>query len=306
MRIVVTGVSGQVGRELLTRLEGCGAIVAADRTVLDLTQLPTIPDALHRMAPEIIINAAAYTAVDKAEQEPELATLVNGQAPGVMARWAAAHAVPLIHFSTDYVFDGSGVKAWREDDPAHPLSAYGASKLAGERAIQTAGGSFLIVRTSWVYAARGSNFLRTMVRLALERKELRVVADQSGAPTSAALIAGVVADMLSGGLATLRERCAQADGIVHLAASGETSWHGFASEIMEGLKSRGVKLAVERIVPLRSDEYPARARRPQNSRLDMARLQKVFGVTPEHWKLALATELDTIARDPPSISTSPT
>jgi dTDP-4-dehydrorhamnose reductase len=306
MRIVVTGVGGHVGRELVTRLEGCGAIVAADRAILDLTRLQTIPDALHRMAPEIIINAAAYTAVDKAEQEPELATLVNGQAPGVMAHWAAAHAVPLIHFSTDYVFDGSGVKAWREDDPAHPLSAYGASKLAGERAIQAAGGCFLIVRTSWVYAARGSNFLRTMVRLALEQKELRVVADQYGAPTSAALIAGVVADMLSTGLATMRERCTQADGIVHLAASGETSWHGFANAIVEGLKGRDVRLAVERIVPLRSDEYPARARRPQNSRLDMARLQKVFGVTPEHWKVALATELDTVARDPLSISTSPT
>jgi dTDP-4-dehydrorhamnose reductase len=306
MRIVVTGVSGQVGRELLTRLEGCGAIVAADRAILDLTQLQTIPDALHRMAPGIIINAAAYTAVDKAEHEPELATLVNGQAPGIMARWAAAHAIPLIHLSTDYVFDGSGATAWREDDPTHPLSAYGASKLAGERAIQAAGGCFLIVRTSWVYAARGSNFLRTMVRLALERKELRVVADQSGAPTSAALIAGVVTDILSTGLATLRERCAQADGIVHLAASGETSWHGFANAIVEGLKSRGVRLAAERIVPLRSDEYPTRARRPQNSRLDMARLQKVFGVTPEHWKVALATELDTVARDLLSISTSST
>ena len=187
MRVLVTGVTGQVGGALVARLHGEATIVAADRAALDLAAPHAIPHALDRMAPDIIINPAAYTFVDEAEDERELAMRVNGQAPGAIARWAAARAVPFIHFSTDYVFDGSGAKPWREDDPARPLSAYGASKLAGENEIRAAGGCSLIIRTSWVYAAQGDNFLRTIMRLAQERKELRVVADQIGAPTSAPL-----------------------------------------------------------------------------------------------------------------------
>ncbi len=297
MRILITGVTGQIGGALVSRLHGFGTTLAADRTVLDLAQPRTIADVLDRLSPDLIINPAAYTAVDRAEDEPDLAMRVNGEAPSIMARWAAARAVPFVHFSTDYVFDGSGTRAWREDDEPRPLSVYGASKLAGEREVRAARGVFLIVRTSWVYAAQGTNFLRTVSRLARERKELRVVADQIGAPTAAALVADTIARMLADGLAGLRERFARAQGLVHLAASGETSRHGFAGAIVAGLKTRGLPLAVERVVPLRTDEYPARARRPLNSRLDLRRLQKVFGVTPPHWQSALDAELDTLARE---------
>ncbi len=198
----------------------------------------------------LLLAPGRLAAVDKAEDEPGLAMRVNAEAPGVIARWAAARGVPLIHFSTDYVFDGSGERPWREDDRPRPLSVYGATKLAGENEVRAAGGTFLIVRPSWVYAAVGKNFLRTIARLARERTELRIVADQIGAPTSAALIGGAVAGMLADGIESLRERCARAGGLVHLAAAGATSWHGFARAIVEGLKARGVALAVEQIVPL--------------------------------------------------------
>jgi dTDP-4-dehydrorhamnose reductase len=195
------------------------------------------------------------------------------------------------------VFDGTGERAWREDDTPQPISAYGATKLAGENEIRRAGGTFLIVRTSWVYAAEGKNFLRTITRLARERAELRLVADQIGAPTSAALIGDVLAGLLSDGMESLRKLCAHAGGLVHLSASGETSWHGFACAIVDGLKDRDVALAVERIVPIASEDYPSKARRPRNSRLDLARLHNVFGITPPAWQSALSPELDRLARE---------
>ena len=198
MRIMVTGVSGQVGGALVKALEWIGSIVPVGRKELDLGQPDRIASTLDRIKPNLIVNAAAYTAVDRAEDQKELAFCVNATAPGIMARWAADHYVPLIHFSTDYVFDGAGTRPWREDDAANPLSTYGASKLAGENAVRSAGGEHLIIRTSWVYAASGQNFLRTIVRLAQERKELRIVADQVGAPTSAQLIADALADILRG------------------------------------------------------------------------------------------------------------
>ncbi len=296
MRILVTGISGQVGGALLPRLHGHD-VIAADRKTLDLAQPPRMPAALDRLAPDFIVNPAAYTAVDKAEDERELAMRVNAQSPGAMARWARPRGVPLIHFSTDYVFDGSGTRPWREDDPAGPLSVYGASKLAGEEAIRAAGGSTLIIRSSWVYAARGVNFLRTILRLAQERQELRIVADQIGAPTPAVLIAGTVAKLVSGGRDSFAARASQAQGLVHLAASGETSWHGFAGAIVEGLKARGVPLAVDRIVAIPSEAYPTRAVRPRNSRLDLNRLQQVFGVSPPDWRDALNRELDQVAAE---------
>jgi dTDP-4-dehydrorhamnose reductase len=205
--------------------------------------------------------------------------------------------VPLIHFSTDYVFSGSGERPWREDDEPAPLSTYGATKLAGDNEIRAAGGCSLILRTSWVYAARGRNFLRTIARLAKERKELRIVADQIGAPTTAALLADTVTAIVSDGLESLRRRCAQAQGLVHITASGETSWHGFACAIVEGLRARGVALAVEQIVPIRTEEYPTPAKRPHNSRLDLTRLHQVFGLTPPTWQAALAAELDQLASE---------
>lgn len=295
MRILVTGVAGQIGGALMSRLKDIATPLAADRALLDLSMPQPIPEILDRLAPDIIVNPAAYTAVDKAEEETALAQRVNAEAPGVMARWAAARRVPLIHFSTDYVFDGAGERPWREDDAPRPLSAYGAGKLAGENAVRAAGGAFLIVRTSWIYAAAGKNFLRTIARLASEREELRIVADQVGAPTSAALIADAVARMVADGSESLRARAAQCRGLVHVAAAGETSWHGFACAIVEGLKARGARLAVERITPIGTDQYPTKARRPHNSRLDLTRLHDVFGITPPHWRDALAPELDRLA-----------
>jgi dTDP-4-dehydrorhamnose reductase len=296
MRLLVTGITGQVGGALVPRLQRLGTVLPADEATLDFNKLNIIAETLDRFAPDLIINPAAYTAVDKAESESELAMRVNGEAPGIIARWAMTHDVPLIHFSTDYVYNGHGERPWREDDEAHPLSVYGLSKLAGENAIRSSGCCSLIVRTCWVYAAHGKNFLRTIARLAQERKELRIVADQIGAPTSAALIADAILTMVSGGLERFRERCARANGLVHLAASGETTWYGFASDIVKGLKHRGVALAVEDVVPIRSDEYPTPAKRPRNSRLDLTRLQTVFGIKTPGWQTALAPELDEVAR----------
>jgi len=295
MRILVTGVGGQVGSALVARLQKFGAVIPIDVDTVDFAKPYLLADAVDRMAPELIVNSAAYTAVDKAEDEPDLAMAVNATAPGIIARWAAARAVPFIHFSTDYVFSGAGERPWREDDEAQPLSAYGATKLAGDNEIRAAGGCSLILRTSWVYAAQGKNFLRTIARLARERKEMRIVADQIGAPTSAALIADAVTAMVSEGMDSLRERCAQAKGLVHFTASGETSWHGFACAIVDGLRARGVALAAEKVVPIRTDEYPTRAQRPLNSRLDLTRLHVVFGISPAPWQSALALELDELA-----------
>ena len=295
MRILLTGAGGQVGGALLPRLRKFGTVIAVDLDTLDLAKTGVLSDALDRLEPELIINPAAYTAVDKAETERDLAIAVNATAPGIIARWAAARAVPLIHFSTDYVFSGEGERPWREEDEAAPLSVYGATKLAGDAAVQAAGGASLILRTSWVYAAQGKNFLRTIARLASERAELRIVADQIGAPTSATLLADTVTSFVSGGLDHLRQRCDEAHGLVHVAASGETSWHGFACAIVEGLRARGVACVVERIVPIRTDAYPTPARRPNNSRLDLTRLRKIFGVTPPTWQAALASELDVLA-----------
>src|SRR5215469_2173644 len=228
MRVLVTGVTGQVGGALAARLSEQAFILAADRNRLDLSCINQIPAVLDQLEPDLIVNAAAYTAVDRAEDERGLAFRINADAPTAMTHWATARGVPLVHFSTDYVFDGAGDRPWREDDPVAPLSVYGASKLAGETAIRAAGGPHLIIRTQWVYAARGANFLRTMARLASQQRELRIVADQHGAPTSARVIADVVASIIGPNPVPLPERFRQADGLVHVAASGETTWHGFA------------------------------------------------------------------------------
>jgi dTDP-4-dehydrorhamnose reductase len=297
MRVLVTGVTGQVGGALLTALNGKADVLPAPRAALDLAQADAIAPALERIAPDLIINPAAYTAVDRAEDERDLAYRINGEAPGHIASWAASHGVPLIHLSTDYVYNGSGERAWREDDITGPLGVYGASKLAGEDAIRAAKGPHLIVRTSWVYAAKGTNFLRTIARLAAERPELRIVADQVGAPTSAQVIADSIAAIVAEHASDLPRRFAAANGLMHLAAAGETSWHGFATVIVEGLRARGAPLKVQSIVPIRTEDYPTKAKRPANSRLDMTRLQRVFGVRTPHWQRALAAELDVLARE---------
>jgi dTDP-4-dehydrorhamnose reductase len=297
MRILVTGVSGQVGGALVPRLKPFANVIPHDEFSLDFARPDVIPSVLDRDAPDLIINPAAYTAVDKAEDEPELAMRINAEAPAVIARWAAEHDVPLVHFSTDYVYDGRGDKPWCEQDEACPLGVYGKTKLAGDNAIRAAGGSFLIFRTCWVYAARGRNFMHTIARLARERTVLRIVADQIGAPTSAALISDAVAKIVSEGPDRLRTRAAQADGLVHICASGETSWYGFACAIVEGLRRHGVQLAVERVIPIRSEEFPVRADRPANSRLDLSRLREIFGVVPQAWPMALVPELHKLAQE---------
>jgi dTDP-4-dehydrorhamnose reductase len=292
MRILLTGTSGQVGGALRPLLQGQGDILAPQRAQFDLSKPETLAEGLDGLKPDLIVNPAAYTAVDRAEDESELAVRVNAEAPWVIARWAARHDVPLIHFSTDYVFDGSGDKPWREDSLTAPLSVYGASKLTGERAIQAANGPHLIVRTSWVYAAKGANFLRTIARLAGERKELRIVADQIGAPTSARVIADATAKILQSDAANLAGRFAESGGVVNVVCAGETSWHGFATAIVAGLKSRGVKLEAESILPIKTEEFPTKAKRPGNSRFDLTRLRNVFGIVTPSWSDALPVELD--------------
>jgi dTDP-4-dehydrorhamnose reductase len=292
MRILLTGVTGQVGSALRAPLSEFATLLQADRGALDLSQPATLSGALDRLKPDLIVNPAAYTAVDLAEDERELAFRVNSDAPAAMAQWAARHGVPLLHFSTDYVFDGTGEAAWLEDDAPAPLSVYGSSKLAGERAIINAGGRHLIVRTSWVYAAQGKNFLRTMARLAGERKELRIVADQFGAPTSARIIADAVVRILRKEWRDSGDLFKHEGGLINVSASGETSWHGFADAILAGLKRRGVKLETEQLVAIATSEYPTKAVRPRNSRLDHQRLNDRYGIVMPSWRAALALELD--------------
>jgi len=297
MRILITGVTGQVGGALVVRLGNRTTVVAANRSALDLSRPGDIPSRLDEIAPDVIVNAAGYTDVDQAECERELAFIVNAASPCAMARWAARHGVPLVHLSTDYVFDGSGERPWQEDDTPRPLSVYGESKLAGEMGIRCAGGRHLIVRTSWVYAAWGTNFLRAIASRARECTELSVVVDQVGAPTSAATVADVIAGILSRGDAQLAADFAAASGTVHVAASGFTSRHGFAIAIVDGLKGRGTVVKAERVMPIRSADCPrTRATRPLNSRLGLGRLARVFGITPPHWATALESEIDQLVR----------
>jgi len=294
VRILLTGTSGQVGGALLPLLSISHTVLAPQRAEFDLSRPETVAEALDGLAPDLIVNPAAYTAVDKAEDESELALRVNAASPAAMAAWAANRGVPLIHFSTDYVFDGSGEKPWREEDKCAPLSSYGRSKWEGEQSVQASGAPHLIVRTSWVYAAQGTNFLRTMVRLARERDELRVVADQFGAPTAAASIAEATAGIIDRRRSTvdLARDFEGAKGLVHLANAGMTSWHGFATAIVEGLKARDQAVKARSVHAIATSDFPTRAVRPANSRLDTSRLLQVFGVSMPDWGEALEGELD--------------
>jgi dTDP-4-dehydrorhamnose reductase len=281
MRILLLGQHGQVSRELQASLRDQAELIVRGSAQLDLAQPEQIRQQVRALRPELIINAAAYTAVDQAESDAESAFAVNAVAPGVLAEEAAALGAPLIHYSTDYVYDGSKSTPYLESDPSNPLGVYGQSKLAGERAIQAVGGEYLILRTSWVYSLHGRNFLLTMQRLLQEREELRVVADQIGAPTWAGSIASTTAQLIQ----HWRDGQAGPWGLYHLSALGETSWFGFASAIAEQLRAAGKRAG--QLQPIPSSAYPTAAQRPLNSRLDCSRLQHDWQVQLPDWHDAL-------------------
>ncbi|VVP78035.1 dTDP-4-dehydrorhamnose reductase [Pseudomonas fluorescens] len=281
MRILVSGQHGQVSRELQRRLEGIGELIVLGRDQLDLAHPEQIRQQVQHVRPDLIINTAAYTAVDLAESEPETAFAVNAVAPGIFAEEALMLGIPLIHYSTDYVFDGTKVGSYNESDTANPLGVYGQSKLAGERAIADVQGKHLILRTSWVYSTHGRNFLLTMQRLLQENPEVRVVADQFGAPTWAGTIANSTLSLIK----RWQAGDVAAWGTYHLTAQGQTSWFGFAQAIVEALRQQGKSCA--KLLPILSSDYPTPATRPLNSCLDCRRLQLDWGVEQPDWQTAL-------------------
>ena len=288
MKILLFGRGGQVGWELQRSLAPLGELIAVDFDSTDVcgdfTNLVGIAQTIRTVAPDIIVNAAAHTAVDKAESEPELARLINAQAPGVLATEAKRSGAWLMHYSTDYVFDGSGTAPWTETSPTGPLNVYGKTKLEGEEFIRASGCNHLIFRTSWVYAARGGNFAKTMLRLAKERDGLTVIDDQIGSPTGADLLADVTAHALRA--VALNHRLG---GLYHLVAGGRTSWHGYARFVIGVARAAGEDLKVqdETIVPVASGVFPTLAMRPHNSILNSQKLQESFGLTLPHWQVGV-------------------
>ena len=282
LKILISGKTGQVAVELQKHLAGLGELIVLGRDVLDLSQPGQIRAQVRAHKPDLLIIAAAHTAVDQAENEPELAFAINAIAPGVFAEEAAALGIPLIHYSTDYVFDGRKPAPYTEDDATNPLGVYGKSKLAGELAIAASGAQHLILRTSWVYSTHGKNFLLTMQRLLQERSELRVVADQIGAPTWA----GTIAQSTRALIERWQSGDAAAWGTYHLTASGETSWFGFTQAIAGHLTAQGKACAT--LEPIPASAYPTPAARPQNSRLDCSKLAREWGVAQPDWEAALS------------------
>jgi dTDP-4-dehydrorhamnose reductase len=279
--ILITGTTGQVGAALLQTLRPLGTLHAPTRATLDLADPASIRACVQAIKPRWIVNPAAYTAVDKAESEPELAHAINAIAPGILGEEAAKIGATVLHFSTDYVFDGSGTRPYKEDDPTGPLGVYGRTKLAGEQALAATGAAHIILRTSWVYSATGKNFLLTMLRLAKERPELKIVADQHGTPTSAPDLAALAAHILC-----LPE---PRSGIYHATNSGETTWHGFATEI---LRLAGSQTPV---LPIATTDFPTPARRPANSRLNCDQLASTLNYRLPNWQASLAQLLATLA-----------
>ncbi|MBI4754056.1 MAG: dTDP-4-dehydrorhamnose reductase [Betaproteobacteria bacterium] len=289
MRILLTGAGGQVGRELRRCLAPLGELAAFDRAGLDLADAQRIRAVVSEMRPEVIVNAGAYTAVDQAESDAPAAQAINATAPGILAEEARRLGARLIHYSTDYVFDGAAPHPYRESNAPAPLGEYGRSKLAGEEAIRAVGADALILRTSWVYGAHGRNFLRTILRLARERDELRIVADQFGAPTWSRMIAQATALLLV--------HPGRPTGMFHLTAAGETSWHGFATAIVDEARMLGLEpsFKVRSIVPITTAEYPLPARRPANSRLNCDRLARQTGLRLPDWRTSLRLCMEDMA-----------
>lgn len=284
MKILLTGCAGQLGRELKRSLACLGEVVACDRRQLDLTQTDSLRTTVREIMPTVIVNAAAYTAVDKAEAEPAVADTINTAAPGILAEEAKRLGALLIHYSSDYVFDGAKATAYTEDDAPTPLSAYGRSKLGGDRAIAAVGARHLIFRTSWIYGLHGTNFMKTMLRLGREwnelRAPLRVVGDQFGAPTWTRHLADVTGLILA--------RRDAPTGLYHLAAAGETSWHGYAEAIFTEAQRTGLIDKLPLVRRITSADYPLPAPRPSNSRLDCTRFRNDFGLALPDWRIGLA------------------
>ena len=295
MRILLFGKSGQVGWELQRALAPLGDVIALSqsdhRYAANFAEPESLAATVRALRPDLIVNAAAHTAVDQAESEPERAHAINATAPGVLAREAAASSATLVHYSTDYVFDGSGTEPRVETDPTGPLSAYGRSKLAGEQAIAVSGCRHLILRTSWVYAARGGNFAKTMLRLASEREALKVIADQVGAPTGAELLADVTAQAIPKLLAD-----PSLSGIYHCVAAGHTSWHAYARFVIDWARAHGlpVRVAADAVAAIPTREYPTPAQRPLNSRLSTAKLTQRFGLFMPPWQQGVQRMLEEI------------
>ena len=289
MKLLLLGGNGQVGRELRRSLLPLGELVVATRdggdadAAADFDAPASLAALIEQTAPEVVVNAAVYTAVDKAETDAAAAFRINAEAPAAIAQACVDTDALLVHYSTDYVFDGNATRPYREDDATAPLGVYGASKLAGEQAIRASGARHAILRTAWVYAAHGKNFLLTMLWLANERDELRVVADQIGAPTPAAWIADATAEIIRRGV--------MASGTWHLVADGETSWHGFAEAIVDEAHALGLIARKPRVVAIPTADYPTPARRPAYSVLDTTRLQRDFGVAPPDWRDGLRRTL---------------
>ena len=289
MRILLLGANGQVGHELRRALAPLGDVVCTTRNgrvegggaceAADFERPEALGALVGRIAPDIVVNAAAYTAVDRAASEPAAAFRVNADAPAALAAACAARDALLVHYSTDFVFDGQSDRPYREDDPVAPINAYGRSKLAGEEAVRASGARHMILRTAWVYADRGHNFMRTILRLAGERQELRVVADQWGSPTSAGLVADTTAAILA--------RQPASSGTWHVAAAGGTSWHGFATAVVARAATLGRIATAPRVVPIATADYSTPARRPACSRLDCGRLERDFGIVLPPWQAAL-------------------
>ncbi|WP_083006166.1 dTDP-4-dehydrorhamnose reductase [Halomonas sp. GT] len=291
MNIFITGGNGQVGFELQRQFAPFGINLAPTRQELDLTNPEAVDAYLAKHQPGLILNAAAYTAVDKAESEPQQARRLNAELPAQLAEYAAKQGIPLVHYSTDYVYPGNGASPWQEDSPKGPLSVYGQTKLEGDKAVPESGASHLIFRTSWVYASRGNNFMKTMLRLGRERAALSIVNDQIGAPTPARLIAQVTALAFTTQGSPLTINIPS--GVYHLAPRGETSWHGFAREIFNQAREAGEALAItpEKTAGIPTAEYPTPAQRPLNSRMALGKLEKALGITMPSWQSQLALTL---------------
>ncbi|ALM53710.1 dTDP-4-dehydrorhamnose reductase [Halomonas huangheensis] len=288
MKWLLLGVNGQVGHELQRYLSSMGKCLAPTRQQLDLSNSAAVTHYLAEHQPEMVVNAAAYTAVDKAEEDVALATALNADLPALLADYCAQQSVLLVHYSSDYVYPGNGDHAWQEEDPTGPLSVYGQSKLAGDAAIQASGCDYLIFRTSWVYSARGHNFMKTMLRLGKDKQQLTIVGDQIGAPTPARLIAEVTAQAIR-----RYQQNPAIKGLYHLAPRGQTSWHGFACEIFDQASLLGVELSIarDRVTAIPTSEYPTPATRPLNSRLDLSRLEQALGIQLPDWRSQLSLTL---------------